>query len=110
MPVYPGALISRFHSKWLPGILRVDACFQQLQLGGQSAKAPNLMDHITEFLRAENESLFAYLKANSVYDRETDTYRLHARPDLTGELRDLIAETDIPCDWKSKQVGSTAIP
>ena len=54
------------------------------------------MDYATEFLHAQNESLVAYFKANSTYDLETDTYRLHARPDLTGELLDLIAETDIP--------------
>ena len=54
------------------------------------------MDTATEFAHPENETIATYFKANSVYDTQTDTYRLHARPDLTGELHDVIAETDIP--------------
>ena len=54
------------------------------------------MEYATEFLHARNATLIAYFKSNSVYDSKTDTYQLHARPDLTDGLHDLIAEAGIP--------------
>jgi hypothetical protein len=59
-------------------------------------EAALLTDGASEIVHPENESIVAYFKANSVHDTQTDTYRLHARPDLTAELHDVIAETDIP--------------
>ena len=72
-------------------------------------KTALLMDIATEIAHPENEPIATYFKANSAYDTETDTYRLHARPDLTGELHDVIAETDIPAT-RIGQVPSTAGP
>jgi hypothetical protein len=54
------------------------------------------MDRTVEFVHPLDAPLLAYFKRNSAYDRRTATYSLRARPDLTGELHDIIAETDIP--------------
>lgn len=54
------------------------------------------MGHASLFSDPRNGPILAYFKANSVYDAATETYRLNARPDLTGELHDIIAESDIP--------------
>jgi hypothetical protein len=49
-------------------------------------------DQPPEFAREQNRAIIAYFKQNAAWNALTGTYSLRARPDLTGELHDLIAE------------------
>src|SRR5260370_12573205 len=49
-------------------------------------------DQPPEFAREQNRAIIAYFRQNAAWNALTGTYSLRARPDLTGELHDLIAE------------------